>query len=144
MEARAVQLEGTLSSRIYQIAHEYIDGGLQSDFRAVVAEHPAYAKIYEEVKANFDAGDLLAVIERLEAIGCEVAYDRSTFQLSIGLSKNRLFKSFNEHSRVVDIRNRANICHLNGVNMFTAGKEPKHEMPALDSKIYYLVMKLKD
>lgn len=133
---------GTLSSRICQIAHDCLHHDLQSEFRKMAMSHPAFEKICEEIRSEVENGFIGSLLDRLEGIGCEVFYDRKEKKLTIGLNKSKLFKHFNEHSRVIDLRNKDGINAVNGVNPFIESV-PKHQVPELVTRSYYLVIDLK-
>lgn len=134
--------KGTLSSRICQIAHDCLHVDLQTEFREMAMSHPAIDKVCDEIRQEFEEGRMIQIMDRLEAIGCEVYYDKQQKKLTLGLNKSKLFKHFNEHSRVIDLRNRQSISLLNGINPM-CDKEPKHQVPDLVTKSYYLVIDLK-
>ncbi len=134
--------KGTLSSRICQIAHDCLHVDLQTEFREMAMSHPAIDKVCDEIRQEFEEGRMIQIMDRLEAIGCEVYYDKQQKKLTLGLNKSKLFKHFNEHSRVIDLRNRQSISLLNGINP-VYDKEPKHQVPDLVTKSYYLVIDLK-
>jgi len=134
--------KGTLSSRICQIAHDCLHVDLQTEFREMAMSHPAFVKICDEIRQEIEEGRMIQIMDRLEAIGCEVFYDRKEKKLTLGLNKKNLFKHFNEHSRVIDLRNRQGISIVNGVNPMY-DKEPKHQVPELVTKSYYLIIDLK-
>ena len=134
--------KGTLSSRICQIAHDCLHVDIQAEFREMAMSHPAIDKVCDEIRQEFEEGRIVHLMDRLEEIGCEVYYDKQQKKLTLGLNKSKLFKHFNEHSRVIDLRNRQNISLVNGINP-TYDKEPKHQVPDLVNKSYYLVIDLK-
>lgn len=134
--------KGTLSSRICQIAHDCLHVDLQAEFREMAMSHPAIGKVFDEIRQEFEEGQMIQIMDRLEAIGCEVYYDKQQMKLTLGLNKKNLFKHFNEHSRVIDLRNRQGISIVNGINPMY-DKEPKHQVPELVTKSYYLVIDLK-
>lgn len=134
--------KGTLSSRICQIAHDCLHVDLQAEFREMAMSHPAIGKVCDEIRQEFEEGRMIQIMDRLEAIGCEVYYDKQNKKLTLGLNKKNLFKHFNEHSRIIDLRNRQSISLVNGFNP-TYDKEPKHQVPDLVTKSYYLVINLK-
>lgn len=134
--------KGTLSSRICQIAHDCLHVDLQAEFREMAMSHPAIGKVFDEIRQEFEEGRMIQIMDRLEAIGCEVYYDKQQMKLTLGLNKKNLFKHFNEHSRVIDLRNRQGISIVNGINPMY-DKEPKHQVPELVTKSYYLVIDLK-
>ena len=134
--------KGTLSSRICQIAHDCLHVDLQAEFREMAMSHPAIGKVFDEIRQEFEEGRMIQIMDRLEAIGCEVYYDKQQMKLTLGLNKKNLFKHFNEHSRVIDLRNRQGISIVNGINPMY-DKEPKHQVPELVTKSYYLIIDLK-
>ena len=97
--------KGTLSSRICQIAHDCLHVDLQVEFREMAMSHPAIDKVFDEIRQEFEEGRMIQIMDRLEEIGCEVYYDKQQKRLTLGLNKKNLFKHFNEHSRVIDLRN---------------------------------------
>lgn len=134
--------KGTLSSRICQIAHDCLHVDIQAEFREMAMSHPAIDKVFDEIRQEFEEGRMIQIMDRLEAIGCEVYYDKQQMKLTLGLNKKNLFKHFNEHSRVIDLRNHQSISLVNGINPMY-DKEPKHQVPELVTKSYYLVIDLK-
>lgn len=134
--------KGTLSSRICQIAHDCLHVDLQAEFREMAMSHPAIDKVFDEIRQEFEEGRMIQIMDRLEAIGCEVYYDKQQMKLTLGLNKKNLFRHFNEHSRVIDLRNHQSISLVNGINPMY-DKEPKHQVPDLVTKSYYLVIDLK-
>lgn len=134
--------KGTLSSRICQIAHDCLHVDLQAEFREMAMSHPAIDKVFDEIRQEFEEGRMIQIMDRLEAIGCEVYYDKQQMKLTLGLNKKNLFKHFNEHSRVIDLRNHQSISLVNGINPMY-DKEPKHQVPEVVAKSYYLVIDLK-
>lgn len=135
--------KGTLSSRICQIAHDCLHVDLQTEFRKMAMRHPAIGKVCDEIRQEFEEGRMIQIMDRLEGIGCEVYYDKQEKKLTLGLNKSKLFKHFNEHSRVIDLRNRQNISLVNGINPMCDVGEPKHQVPDLVTKSYYLIIDLK-
>ena len=134
--------KGTLSSRICQIAHDCLHGDIQAEFREMAMSHPAIYKVCDEIRQEFEEGRIVHLMDRLEEIGCEVYYDKQQKKLTLGLNKSKLFKHFNEHSRVIDLRNHQSISLVNGINPIY-DKEPKHQVPEMMTKSYYLVIDLK-
>lgn len=136
--------QGTLSSRIRQLAHDCTDVTLQGEFRALAEAHPTYPKIREEVTAAFVVGGQQRnqMFDYLESLGCTVAFDKANGKVSLGLNKGLLNKGFIEHSRLVDLRNKNGIDAVNGQfhNLFQEKEPVRHEPTAVEYKTFYLTL----
>lgn len=141
------EMQGTLSSRIRSLTRDVVEGITQHEWRAMAIEHPAYPLIFEELKAAHDSKILDKVMDRLEALGCIVTYDRSTGQLTLGLNINNLCKGFTERIEMMDVRNKRLIDQANGIGPLDRFVEPQSKLQVGDIQIsptYFLTFNLKD
>ena len=141
--------QGTLSGRLRQIAYDCcVDDKLQDEFRREAMEHPAYAKVREEIVAAVRAGREKEdqMFDYLESLGIEVALDRSVSEdrqkIVLGLNLSALCKGFSEHSPITDLRNADAINLVNGINRYFNEKEPRQESVQVNHKTFYLPLAL--
>lgn len=136
----------TLTSRIYALLHAADECAIHDDFRELAKRHPAFENILEELRDAHLDGRLHEKFDLIESIGAEVAFERLTGRVTIGLNPTRMRSSFEERTPmfVMDHRSRKIIDRINGINPLGFGEDDKRASSAgvTQSTTYYVTFNL--
>lgn len=117
--------EGNLTSRVFSLLEATRGCILQADFQDKVVGHPAFALIRDELRAAAADGTLNQKFDTIEATGATLTFEKFRGLVSIGLNEQQMRGAITEHTRMVDLRNKRLINHLNGVTSLDIFKEPR-------------------
>lgn len=117
--------EGNLTSRIFSLLEATRGCILQAEFQDKVIDHPAFALIRDELREAHTNGTLDQKFDLIEATGATLTFEKWRGLVSIGLNERKMRGAITELTRMVDLRNKRLINHLNGVTSLDIFKEPR-------------------